>query len=104
MTTKTLKHPNVEPAHPGRLLRADVEAMKVSKVAIAEALGISRRALYDVLDEKHGISPDMAVRLEAVVGSSAEFWLNMQAARDLWAARQRVDVKSLKRIEFEAAE
>lgn len=102
MKTKTLRHPDVEPAHPGRLLRADIDALGVSKVAVAEALGISRRGLYDVLEEKNGVSPDMAVRLEAVLGSSAEFWLNLQAAHDLWVARKRVDVAALKPLEVVA--
>lgn len=96
---KTLRHPDVEPAHPGTLLRADIDDLKVSKVAVAEALGVSRRGLYDVLDGKIGVSPEMAVRLEAVFGSSAEFWLSMQAARDIWSARKRVDTSKLRKLE-----
>ena len=96
MKTKSLRHPDIEPAHPGAILRDDIEALKVSKVAVAEALGISRRGLYDVLEGKIGVSPDMAVRLEAVLGGSGEFWLNLQAAHDLYVARRRVDTSGLK--------
>jgi antitoxin HigA-1 len=56
--------------------------------AAAEALGVTRKALSDLLN---GVSPDMAIRLEKVFGSTAETWLRMQMQRDLWEARQRAD-------------
>ena len=92
------RHPSIRPSHPGEIIAADMEAMKLGKVALAGALGISRRTLYDILDQKHGVSAQMAVRLEKVLGSSAEFWLNLQAAQDLWNARQTTETKGLKRL------
>lgn len=99
MVTRTKRHPSIKPPHPAETLREDVlPALGVSKVALAEALGVSRQTLYDVLAEKQGVSAAMAIRLEAVVGGSAEMWMNLQASHDLWHARREVDVRALKRL------
>ena len=91
-----LSHPV---AHPAEGLREDVlPALGMSKTEFAKALGVSRQTLYDLLDEKQGITAAMAVKLEAVVGGSAEFWLRRQATYDLWKARKQVDVSKLKRL------
>ena len=60
-------------------------------VEFAKALGISRNTLYNLLDQKQGVTASMAVRLEAVLGSSAEMWLGMQTAFELAAARKHQD-------------
>ena len=57
--------------------------------AAAEALGVTRKALSDLLNGHTGVSPEMAIRLEKVFGSTADTWLRMQMQRDLWEARQR---------------
>jgi len=60
-------------------------------------LGVSRVALSRVLNGAAAISPDMALRLEGALGTSAEMWLGMQADYDLWHARKRAPkVKRLK--------
>jgi antitoxin HigA-1 len=59
--------------------------------AAAEALGVTRKALSDLVNGHAGVSPDMAIRLEKVFGSTADTWLRMQMQRDLWGARQRAD-------------
>ncbi|MGO4686254.1 HigA family addiction module antitoxin [Hyphomicrobium sp. 2TAF46] len=51
-------------------------------------MGVSRRALYDILEGKSAITAPTALRLEAVLGSSAEFWLVLQSQHDLWKARK----------------
>lgn len=99
MVAKSKRHPSIVPHHPGETLRETVlPALGISKVAFAEALGISRQTLYDLLAERQGVTAEMAVRLEAVVGSSAELWLNVQLTRDLWLARHEVDTSGMKRL------
>ncbi len=71
------------PAHPGRLIRADLEALGVSVAVAAKALGVTRSQLYRVIKGDSAISPEMAMRLEAVIGSTADHWLRMQNAYDL---------------------
>jgi antitoxin HigA-1 len=70
-------------------------AIAVSKVRIAEALGVSRQTLYDILAEKQPVTPGMAVRLGAVFDTSSASWLRMQTAYDLWHAEREVDTSKL---------
>ena len=71
------------PAHPGRLVRAELDALNVSVANGAKALGVTRSQLYRVLKGECAISPEMALRLETVIGSTADHWLRMQTAYDL---------------------
>jgi addiction module HigA family antidote len=74
-------------------------AISVSKVQIAEALGVSRQTLYDILAERQPVTPAMAVRLGAVFKTSAASWLRMQTAYDLWHAEREVDTSALQPLE-----
>src|ERR1700733_1098475 len=93
------RNPNRCPTHPGELLREDIlPALGKTKVQIAEALGISRQHLYDILGEKKPVSPEIAVRLGAAFGDGAEVWLRMQAAYDAWHAERNVDVSGVQSL------
>ncbi len=84
------------PTHPGELLREDVlPAIDLGKSELAEALGISRQHLYDILSEKKPVSPEVAVRLGKAFGDGPEVWLRMQAAYDAWHASRTVDVSKV---------
>ena len=96
---KSTRHPDLEPAYPADLVAGEIAGRAVSRVALAKALGVARRTLYDLLEKKSGVSAEMAVRLEAVLGPSAEFWMSMQAAHDLWAARAKLRATKLKPID-----
>jgi addiction module HigA family antidote len=86
---KSLRNPNRKPTHPGAVLREDVlPAMGITQARMAELLGVSRVTLAQLLHEHRALSGDMALRLEKLLGTSAESWLNMQQAVDLWTARQ----------------
>ena len=94
------RNPNKCPTHPGALLREDVlPALNMSKSAIADAIGISRQHLYDILGEKKPVSPEVAVRLGAAFGGGPNSWLRMQAAFDAWHAEREVDVRGIKRLQ-----
>lgn len=82
------------PPHPAAILREDVlPALNISITTAAQQLGITRAMLSRVLNEHASITPEMALRLEAWLGvengGRAGFWLDMQAAYDLWQARQK---------------
>ncbi len=83
------------PAHPGRILANYLQGRSVTEVA--RHLGITRPALSRVLNGKAGISADMALRLSEAFSADAEFWLRLQAQRDLWVAsrKRRAKVKPL---------
>lgn len=83
------------PAHPGRLLAYYVEGRTVTEVA--RHLGITRPALSRILNGKAGISADMALRISEAFNTDPDFWLRLQAQRDLWVAskKKRAKVKPL---------
>ena len=85
------------PPHPGLSVRFDcLEALGLSVTAGAKVLGITRQALNNLVNEKAGISPEMAIRLDKAFGGTAEAWLALQAAYDLAHARRKplaVEVK-----------
>lgn len=87
---KSLRNPVRRPTHPGAILREDVlPALQISQTRVAELLGVSRLTVSQLLHEHRSLSPDMAMRLERLLGTSAESWLRMQEAVDLWEARQQ---------------
>ncbi len=77
----------LRPVHPGELLREDVlPALGLPKTEIARLLGISRKTLYDLLDEKQAVTAGMALRLGKLCGDGGDIWLNMQRNYDLQKA------------------
>ncbi|MEO7623856.1 MAG: HigA family addiction module antitoxin, partial [Gallionella sp.] len=59
----------------------------------AARLGVTRQTLSALLNGRAGVSAEMALRLEAALGTSAEMWVEMQAGYDLWQARQHAKPK-----------
>ena len=87
---KSFRNPNRRPTHPGAVLREDVvPALKITQGEFAKLLGVSRVTVSLVLNERRALSADLAMRLEKLLGASAESWLRMQEAVDLWEARQQ---------------
>lgn len=90
------RNPNRCPTHPGALLRVDIlPAIELGKSELAKALGISRQHLYDILNERKPVSPEVAARLGKAFGDGAGIWLRMQAAYDAWQAERSVDVSNV---------
>ena len=90
------------PPHPGGVVRRQcLEPLGLTVTEAAKGLGVTRQALSDLLNEKAGISVEMAIRLSKAFGSSPETWLGMQMAYDLWQARSRA--ASVKVRQFKAA-
>lgn len=86
------------PVHPGALVQDSLEHLDLSVAEAAAGLGISRQQLHNIIAKRSGITPDMALRLEMALGSTAETWLRMQVNYDLAQARKGADhlaVKSL---------
>lgn len=79
-------------------MRECIEPLGLTITDAAEALGVTRNTLSELVNEKRGISPEMAVRLSKVFGGTADGWLVQQAQYDL--AHVRADSMKLKRLEF----
>jgi antitoxin HigA-1 len=79
------------PIHPGEMLREDfMPDYGLTVTALAEAAGVSRQSVNELLRERRALSPEMALRLSRLFGNSPEFWLNAQRAVDLWDAAQKL--------------
>jgi addiction module HigA family antidote len=87
------------PTHPGEMLREDfLPDYGLTVAGLAEAIGVSRQTVNELLRERRALSPEMALRLSRLFGNSPEFWLNAQRAVDLWDAAQAIkaDVERIK--------
>jgi len=91
MTIPNTGKRTVRPTHPGEMLREDfMPDYGLTVASMAKALGVSRQTVNELLRERRALSPEMALRLSALFGNSAEFWLNAQRAVDLWDAAQEL--------------
>ena len=90
------------PPHPGRVVRQEcIEALGLTVTAAAKGLGVTRKALSELVNGKSGISPEMAVRLSKAFGSSPELWLGLQMDFDL--AQLRTKAGKIKVQKFASA-
>lgn len=95
---RAIRDPKRAAMHPGELLREDIlPAINKPKTEIARLLGVSRKTLYDILDEKQPITPPMALRIGKLCGNGPDLWLNLQRRYDLWKASQEIG-KEVERI------
>ncbi len=75
------------PIHPGEILREDfLPEYGLSVTALADAAGVSRQSMNELLRERRALTPEMALRLGKLFGNSPDFWLNLQRKVDLWDA------------------
>lgn len=79
-----------DPPHPGAILREDyLKPLDLMVTATAEGLGVTRKALSELLNGHSGVSPEMAIRLELAGWTTASHWLRMRIEYDLWHAKRR---------------
>ena len=80
----------LKPVHPGEILRVEfMEPLGLNSPKLSRALRVSAPAIYEIVNERRGISADMALRLAHCFGATAEFWLNMQTSYDLDVLRDK---------------
>ena len=77
------------PPHPGDLIRENLDELGLPVAEAAAALGVTRQQLYNVINGKSGIIPEMAFRLEKAFGGSADVWVRMQVNYDLTQVHKR---------------
>lgn len=79
------------PTHPGEVLREEfMKPLGLTQYALAKALRITQVRVGEIVNGKRAVSPDTALRLSRYFGTSAEFWMGMQATYDLELARDRI--------------
>lgn len=83
---KTRKRP---PTHPGGILKRHyIEPLNLTVSGLAEVLGVSRKTLSKIVNERGSVTPDMALRLSMAFKTTPELWLNLQQNYDLWHVSQ----------------
>jgi addiction module HigA family antidote len=88
------------PTHPGEMLVEEfLKPLKVSQSDFARRLGVSFPRLNDIIHARRSVSTDTALRLARVLGTSAELWLNLQQAWDLWHATHGDTAKAIEKLE-----
>jgi addiction module HigA family antidote len=91
------------PPHPGRGLKDEIDFLGLTVAEAAKGLGVTRQQLYRVIKGECAITPEMALRLEKAIGSTADAWLRMQLAYDLAQIRLRATSIKVKRLTPKAA-
>jgi addiction module HigA family antidote len=83
--------PARRPPHPGHFLETRfMKPLGISQTELAEALGVSRRRVNELINGKRAITPDTAVRLAMFFGNEAAFWMHLQVAWDMHSAVREV--------------
>jgi antitoxin HigA-1 len=77
------------PPHPGEGIKQELDNMGLTVAEAAKGLGVTRQQLYRVINGECGITAEMAYRLEKAIGSTADFWLRLQANYELAQIRAR---------------
>lgn len=80
----------MKPIHPGRILKREITARKLSANKLALVLRVPSGRITQILNEKRGISAETALRLSRYFGNSAQFWMNLQTRYELTAAEREM--------------
>jgi len=98
MSIRNTPKRKIRPTHPGEMLLEDfLPEYGLTVASLAEAVGVSRQTINQLLRGRRSVSPGMAIRLSRLFGNTPEFWLNAQRAVDLWDAARSIEA-DIKRI------
>jgi len=88
------------PTHPGEMLLEEfLEPHGMAQTELAERIGVSYVRINEIVNAKRGVTPDTALRLSRLFGTTAEFWLNGQRNWDLWHALRAPEAETIEEIE-----
>ncbi len=90
------------PTHPGSMLEQVAGDLRLSQGEVAAILHVHRRTVNELMNEKRGVTPEMALRLTRAFGSTPEVWLGLQMGVDIWDAqhgRRAPEIEQVRRYE-----
>lgn len=91
---------HLPPTHRGEMLREEfLVPLGITQSAFATRLGVSFPRLNEVINGKRAVTPDTALRLARVLGMSADFWLGLQQAWDLWHALRSDEAAEIEQLQ-----
>ena len=86
---------NPEPIHPGEHLAEFMEEIGITQYRLAKTIGVPPVRVYDIVNQRRSITVDTALRIGRALGTTPEFWLNLQRMYDLDVARSKTDVGNI---------
>lgn len=96
---------NLPPVHPGEILREDyINERGLTITEVAKGLGVARANLSAILNQRAGISPEMAVKLSEAFGNTTQFWVNLQKNYEVWHAERKVNRQVIQHFMLPPAE
>ena len=96
---------NLPPVHPGEILREDyIKVRGLTVTEVAKGLGVARANLSAILNQRAGISPEMAVKLSEAFGNTTQFWMNLQKNYEVWHAERKVNRQVIQHFMLPPAE
>ena len=82
-----MKGMNRKPTHPGAIIREDyLKPLSLTITELSATIGVSRKTLSKIINERGSVTPDMALRLSRAFDTTPIFWLNLQKNYELWQA------------------
>ena len=88
--------PGFRPVHPGRIVKRNIDALRMTVEAFADHIGKSRQTVHAIIAGRSAVGPEMAVRLARAFSTTPQFWLNMQMNHVVWEIER---LKSLVHIQ-----
>ena len=86
------------PVHPGHFLLENLTDLGITQYRLAKAIGVPPRRINEIVHGRRSITADTAVRIGHALGTTAEFWLNLQRYYDLEVARDALNVDTIERL------
>lgn len=84
-----------EPIHPGEHLAEFLEELGITQYRLAKTIGVPQVRIHDIVNRRRSITADTALRIGQALGTTPEFWLNLQRMYDLDVARAKTDVSAI---------
>lgn len=98
LSVKTKRIPMPPIAHPGRLLKREIAARKLSANRLSRDIGVPSGRIADILNDRRSITADTAVRLGLYFGNRAQFWLDLQSQYDIAMVEREKGGEIAKRV------
>jgi addiction module HigA family antidote len=89
---------NRPPTHPGEMLKEFLVELKLTQAQFAQAIGVSRVRLNELINGKRSLTSSTALRLERTLGKPAYWWLGLQQDYDLWQAMHGPEMKEIRAL------
>ncbi len=94
------------PTHPGEIIRHEfLEPLNITQQELADAIGVTRVRVNEIILGKRSITPDTAFRLAKLFNTTADFWIGLQVNFDMWETLQsnKAEYERIRPVEREAA-